>query len=244
MSAADDSEARRGLGLRRRWLILVGMAATALAAGGIAYATIPDSNGIYTACMLKGVGTLRLIDPSLPTGNLMSHCTSLETQLSWGKTGPPGAQGAQGPQGVQGPPGPAGGSSDVYTSHDDRIVPAGNTDTVVYLTLPAGTYALSANVTAIPADPTNTAVASCSYSTDGNESFAPVQIGTPPGGNDLPGTFAGLDGDTPQVTLSLVGTVVVVDGDLGLDCFAFEHDIDFHANITAISVGERHEQVH
>jgi hypothetical protein len=52
-------------------------------ATGIAYATIPDANKVYTACVLKNVGTIRLIDPSLPSSNLMSHCSSLETQVSW-----------------------------------------------------------------------------------------------------------------------------------------------------------------
>ncbi|HVM56702.1 MAG TPA: hypothetical protein VMT74_04495, partial [Gaiellaceae bacterium] len=56
-------------------------------AGGIAYATIPDSGKVYTACMLKSIGTIRLIDPSLPAHNLMSHCTSLETQVTWNQQG-------------------------------------------------------------------------------------------------------------------------------------------------------------
>ena len=35
-----------------------------LTAGGVAYATIPDANGVLTACMHKSTGALRLIDPS------------------------------------------------------------------------------------------------------------------------------------------------------------------------------------
>jgi hypothetical protein len=31
-----------------------------------------------TACMLKNVGTVRLIDTSLPAGNLLGHCTAYE----------------------------------------------------------------------------------------------------------------------------------------------------------------------
>jgi hypothetical protein len=82
-----------------------------LLAGGVAYATIPDSGNVYTACMLKHVGTIRLIDPSLPSQNLMSRCTSLETQLSWnqqGQAGQPGPTGAKGDTGATGAPGPAG----------------------------------------------------------------------------------------------------------------------------------------
>src|SRR5262245_30813 len=53
------------------------------------YAAIPDGNKTYTACVLKSVGTIRLIDPSLPASNLMSHCTPLETQITWNEQGPP-----------------------------------------------------------------------------------------------------------------------------------------------------------
>ena len=55
-----------------RFLLLI--AAMFALGGGLAYATIPSSGGnVYTACMLKGVGTLRLIDPSLPSSNLMNR---------------------------------------------------------------------------------------------------------------------------------------------------------------------------
>jgi hypothetical protein len=72
------------------------------AAAGIAYAAIPDSNGVYTACMLNKVGTVRLIDPSLPASNLMSHCTSVETTLTFNQQGPPGAAGSPGAPGKNG----------------------------------------------------------------------------------------------------------------------------------------------
>ena len=51
-------------------------AAAALAATGVAYATIPDAGRVYTACAGNGAGNLRLIDPSLPSTNPMSHCTT------------------------------------------------------------------------------------------------------------------------------------------------------------------------
>jgi hypothetical protein len=72
----------------------------AAAAAGIAYAAIPDGNGVYTACMLDKVGTIRLIDPSLPSSNLMSHCSSVEKRLTFNQQGPPGAPGADGADGV------------------------------------------------------------------------------------------------------------------------------------------------
>src|SRR5436190_7219801 len=93
--------------IRRKVVVLAG-AVAALAAAGIAYATIPDANGIYTACKLNSTGTIRLIDPSLPSTSLLQHCTSLETQISWNQQGQTGAQGLAGVQGPKGDPGPAG----------------------------------------------------------------------------------------------------------------------------------------
>ena len=77
----------------------------------MAYASIPDSTGVYTACRLKSVGTIRLIDPSLPTSNVQSHCTSLETRLTFnaqGQPGLPGPKGEKGDPGVAGSPGEKG----------------------------------------------------------------------------------------------------------------------------------------
>ena len=93
---------------RRRWRLAVLVVAGLAAAGGVAFATIPDANKVYTACVLKNVGTIRLIDPSLPSSNLMGHCSSLETQISWNQQGQAGAAGPQGPKGDTGPAGPQG----------------------------------------------------------------------------------------------------------------------------------------
>lgn len=84
----------------RSWkLVATAIAVAALAGAGIAYATIPGAGAVYTACMLKNVGTVRLIDPSLPASNLMSHCTSLETQMTWNQQGQPGTPGTPGQDG-------------------------------------------------------------------------------------------------------------------------------------------------
>lgn len=87
----------------RSWkLAAAAIAVAALAGAGIAYATIPGAGAVYTACMLKNVGTVRLIDPSLPPANLMSHCSSLETQLTWNQQGQPGTPGDPGAPGQDG----------------------------------------------------------------------------------------------------------------------------------------------
>jgi hypothetical protein len=109
-----------------RRLLLV---ATALfvVAGGVAYATIPGGGGLYTACMLRNVGTVRLIDTSLPSSNLMSHCTSLETRVTWNQEGQPGAQGLPGAKGADGAPGKDGedGQNVTQAPADSSACPTG-----------------------------------------------------------------------------------------------------------------------
>ena len=94
--------------MRGRHLVaaLVGAAVVLAVAGNLAWAAIPGGGGVYTACMLKNVGTVRLIDKSLPAGNLMSHCKpALEVEVSWnqaGQQGIPGTPGANGSDGDDG----------------------------------------------------------------------------------------------------------------------------------------------
>lgn len=96
-----------------------GAAVTAALVGGVAWATIPASNGVIKACYQQNGGQLRVIDGA-------ETCRSSELPISWnqtgsqgsqgptglrgllGPTGPPGVQGQQGQQGQQGIPGPNG----------------------------------------------------------------------------------------------------------------------------------------
>ena len=88
----------------RSWkLVAAGIAVAALAGAGHRVRDHPGRRrASYTACMLKNVGTVRLIDPSLPASNLMSHCTSLETQMTWNQQGEPGTSGTPGTPGQDG----------------------------------------------------------------------------------------------------------------------------------------------
>jgi hypothetical protein len=86
----------------------VGALVAAAIAGGVAYATIPGPDNVYNACMFKSLGTIRLIDKSLPSTNLMSHCTDKETEISWNQAGQPGPPGPQGAKGEPGAPGTNG----------------------------------------------------------------------------------------------------------------------------------------
>src|SRR5512142_1424416 len=92
------------------------LAACALIAtlGAAAHAQgIPGPLGVYTGCYLKGVGTLRVIDPTT------QRCTFLEVQVTWSQTGPRGPAGPAGAAGPQGfsasvsPPDPVTGCYEV-----------------------------------------------------------------------------------------------------------------------------------
>lgn len=104
---------------------------------GVAYAAVPDSNGVIHTCyqvdgqgQLTGGSQLRVIDPSAAQPDARA-CKNNEVALNFNQTGPPGpagatgktgangatgatgetgATGATGPAGAEGPPGPAGQS--------------------------------------------------------------------------------------------------------------------------------------
>ena len=80
----------------RTRIVLAGLALGAALVGGIAWATVPADNSLYTACKLKATGTIRLIDPSGPSSSLLSRCTSLETQITWNQNGQKGDAGPAG----------------------------------------------------------------------------------------------------------------------------------------------------
>ena len=83
-------------GLRGKRLVLVTMAIFG-AAGGIAFASIPDSTGTYHAGMLVKDGTIRIIDPTT------DQCKAkTETEITFNKQGPQGSQGVPGQNGTNG----------------------------------------------------------------------------------------------------------------------------------------------
>jgi hypothetical protein len=79
--------------VRTRLWVLLAFVLVLATAGGIAYATIPDSDGVIHGCYARNNGALRVID----TGQA---CTTKETGLNWNQTGPAGPQGPAGPAGV------------------------------------------------------------------------------------------------------------------------------------------------
>ena len=99
------------LRLSRRRVALAALL-VGLVTAGVAYAAIPDGNGVFTACKLNATGTIRLIDTSLGSTSLLGRCTSLETQLTWNQGGPKGPLGDKGPTGDKGPIGDKGPAGD------------------------------------------------------------------------------------------------------------------------------------
>jgi hypothetical protein len=93
---------------RARLSVLIGVA-IGLAAGGIAYASIPGPGGVIHGCYLKQGGNLRVVDSA-------ASCKSSEGSLSWnqrGVTGATGTSGAAGTTGATGPSGPTGPAGSV-----------------------------------------------------------------------------------------------------------------------------------
>ncbi len=97
-----------------KYWIALGVVVALAGAVGIGYAAIPDGQGTIHACMLSATGTVRLIDHSLGPKSLRSHCTDLETEVTWSQ---------------QGPAGPAGtpGNSDSTVRHMSNFMFDGNT---------------------------------------------------------------------------------------------------------------------
>src|SRR5258707_902353 len=84
-------------------LVLAVGLSSAVLAGGITYAAIPDANGTVHGC-LKSKGGVYVIAPS--AGQTCGN----DAALDWNKTGTTGLQGTAGPKGFTGLQGSAGSS--------------------------------------------------------------------------------------------------------------------------------------
>jgi hypothetical protein len=132
-------------------LVLAAIAG-ALVAGGIAYATIPDSNGVIHACYhvnpqgtVDLSGNLRVIDPS-STNKDGSACKKNEKALDFNQTGPQGQTGPTGATGATGATGPSDvWSVDGYDAGNKNVGMAPSEETLATTaTLPAGSYFVQA----------------------------------------------------------------------------------------------------
>jgi hypothetical protein len=95
---------------RRSSRVALGVVAGLAVTAGIAYASIPDGDGTIHACVLKNVGTVRLIDPA--KSGPQAHCSSVEAEVTWNQKGQPGAKGDPGAPGAKGDPGAPGAKGD------------------------------------------------------------------------------------------------------------------------------------
>jgi hypothetical protein len=143
--------------LRRR-LVRLAVVTVALmgAVAGIAYATIPGSGGVFTACVQKSTGNVRLIDPSV--GGKDGQCGPPENQVTWnqlgqpgatgatGATGPTGATGATGPSGATGAMGPSGlGVGQKLIAGGTYGVPISDSDHTVQTYVSTGGFTITWN---------------------------------------------------------------------------------------------------
>jgi hypothetical protein len=112
--------------LTQRKMVIAGAALILL--GALAYATIPDTNGIIHGCYKKSGGTLRVIDDTV------SQCDSrAEIPIQWSQTGP------------QGPAGPAGYSLATSATSEGVHLPPGQFTQILSKDLPAGNWVISAS---------------------------------------------------------------------------------------------------
>lgn len=127
--------------LIRPALVVLTIVGALLVAGGIAYATIPDADGVIHACYQKNQGALRVIDT-----DKAQTCSSSESTLTWSQTGP------QGQPGQQGPPGPTGPSDvwsvDGYQAGFKNLPFQTPVNLATTSTLPAGIYFVQAETEA------------------------------------------------------------------------------------------------
>jgi hypothetical protein len=110
---------------RRNVVAYIALGIALVAAGGVAYSSIPDPQGVIHGCFNDTRGALRVIDsPS-------ASCDAGETALDWNQQGP------------QGPPGTAltYGRS---VAGPVNLPDAGHVKTISTLTVPRGSYAIFA----------------------------------------------------------------------------------------------------
>src|SRR2546430_494148 len=131
--------------LRRGRVSVLVAVAVGLAAGGVAYASVPDSSGVihgwYNPNGAKGTNGTGLTI----TDNASATCGKRMQAITWNQKGPTGARGpagAAGPRGrkgasgATGPTGPTGstgatGPSNAYANYGDgtHAISTGNTQT-------------------------------------------------------------------------------------------------------------------
>ena len=124
MGASGSVRSSRG---RRRAVLLGAAVVVGVPLAGVAYAAVPDEDGVIHGCYAAD-GALRVLDTA-SSDRRKRECTSRETAIFWnqegpqGSAGPAGTQGAPGEKGDPGPAGPSGEKGDTGPQGD--VGPAG-----------------------------------------------------------------------------------------------------------------------
>jgi hypothetical protein len=74
-----------------RALVILACAVVLVVGGAVAYAAIPSASGVFTACINKTSGAVRIIDTATS-----ASCKSSEILRTWNQAGQPGAPGEDG----------------------------------------------------------------------------------------------------------------------------------------------------
>lgn len=211
-------------------IIAAAVAGGVIAAGGVAYATIPSADGTIYGCYHDKGGTLRVIDDTV------SQCRSTETAISWNQIGPQGPQGLKGEDGKDGADGAKGdqgsaGTSQAFTVTGELInVSRGGRGVVASKSVPAGSYVLSASVSAL-ANGSNDEVPFLFCRLNSSTSVLAFASETP-GNHSAPPAFSGDSSLSLTATFEPTGTATVV-----LECGQLRaDDASFYGNLTVINV--------
>jgi hypothetical protein len=112
--------------------LAITIAVAMLGFSGVAYATIPSSDGVISACYTKSGGTLRVIDPT------STKCKTAETSLTWNTHGIPGAPGVPGQDGAPGRDGTNGVSGYELVTAESTDITFDGSRLDVFAKCPAG----------------------------------------------------------------------------------------------------------
>jgi hypothetical protein len=181
-------------------------------------------------------GSVHLIDPA-GSGGLPTSCAAGETALSFnqsgpagstgaaGPTGPAGAAGPTGPTGAAGPTSPTGAAGTVSTVYDTGFAPytshrsLSDGGTRVYLSLPAGSYAVTARASVLGFGGERAVCLLYSHPAVGTavNGFDILDEGIAETGGDVIGRYQQVLGGTPYIPLETALTLPS-SGDVTMDC--------------------------
>ena len=176
--------------------------------------TCYGADNVIYGCYKKVNGQLRIVKGS-------GQCRPPEVSIFWNQVGP---QGPPGPEGPQGPPGPPG-TGNVWITHQGNPVTLTDTGAqVLSLTVPAGTYAISAKASVANLD-SAVQPAYCALST----------------GDTSEVELAGGSDDIEQVISLLDAATFASQTAITLSCFTFNGSA-VDGVLAAIEVGDLTQQ--